>query len=161
MLKADIGDILYIVIFAVLMLAGGLEKYVKAKRQQQQDRTPRPPQSRDEYVDEEEERSAPRQAPPQTLEEMLKRMLQPADTREREDTYPEEAQSLEVIQETPARKDYYQPVVSQVSMVMNQSEKEAFAVPTLEEEKGTPGLNEYEFDLRQAIISNEILNRKY
>lgn len=160
MLKADIGDILYILIFAVLMLAGGLEKYVKAKRRQQQDPTPRPSQS---YKEDEEERPAPRQAPPQSLEDMLKRMLQPTETQEEteEEVFVEEAQSLEVIPETPARKNYYQPVVSQVNLIMSQSEKEAFAALDLEEEKETSGQHEYEFDLRQAIISNEILNRKY
>ncbi|MDR1171352.1 MAG: hypothetical protein LBL24_02745 [Bacteroidales bacterium] len=157
MLKADIGDILYIVIFAVLMLAGGLEKYVKAKRQQQQDRAPRPPQS---YDEDEEERPVPRQAPPQTLDEMLKRMLQPAEIREEyeDKVYPEEAQSLEVIPETSVRKNYYQPVVNQM---MDQSEKEVFAIPVSEGETDTSGLQGYELDIRQAIIASEILNRKY
>jgi hypothetical protein len=161
MLKADIGDILYIVIFAVLMLAGVLEKYVKAKRRQIQDHTPRSSPSRDVYEDEGEP-PAPGQAPPQTLEEMLKRMLHSDETREeKEDAYPEEAQSLEVIPEAPVRKNYYQPVVNPMSQIMSQSEKEAFAVPAPEEEKATSGLLEYEFDIRQAIISSEILNRKY
>jgi hypothetical protein len=156
MLKADIGDILYIVIFALLMLAGGLEKYVKAKRQKQQDGVPSPPLPRSEY--EEEEHPVPQQASPQTLEEMLK----PTEAQEESGAYSEEAQSLEVITEAPVRKSYYQPVVSHESPIASPSEKAAFAVPALDEEKKlTAGLFEYDFDLRRAIISSEILNRKY
>ena len=155
MLKADLGDFLYIIIFIVLMLAGGLEKIVKAKRQQQN--TP-PPQPYDDFDDVEE--SSQQQTPPQTLEEMVKRMLQTTETQEqaevREAFYPEEVQSLEIIPETP---DYYQPAVSQIT---NQSEKDTFTPAHIDEENEVmTELQEYGFDIRQAVIASEILNRKY
>lgn len=157
MLKADIGDILYIVIFAVMMLAGGIEKYLKAKRRQEEVRTPHSPQSHHE----EEERPVPRQGSPQTIEEMLKRMLQPTEIREEADDYPEEAQSLEVVSEVPVANYHHQPVHNRMNAMITPSEKEAFAAPVLEEKTEVSKLHEYEFDLRQAIISSEILNRKY
>ena len=154
MLRADLGDILDISIFAVLMLAGGLEKIVKAKRQQQN--TP-PPQPYDDFEDVEE--PSPRQSSPQTLEEMVKRMLQTTETLEHteERTYPEEAQSLEIIPETSVI-DYYQPIVSQIT---NQPEKDTFTFFQKDEENEVPEFQEYEFDIRQAVIASEILNRKY
>ena len=149
MLKADFGDILYIIIFAVLMLAGALEKVVKAKRQQQN--TP-PPPPYDDFEDVEEPSS--QQTPPQTLEEMLKRMMQTTETQEQvgEDVYSEEAQSLEIIPETP---DYYQPIVT------IQPEKDTFTLAPIDENNEAAEFQEYEFDIRQAVIASEILNRKY
>ena len=154
MLKADLGDILYIVIFAVLMLAGALEKVVKAKRQQQN--TP-PPPPYDDFEDVEEPSS--QQTPPQTLEEMLRRMMQTAETQEQigENIYPEEAQSLEVIPETPAIS-YYQSAVSQIT---NQPGIDTFTPAPIDENNEAAELQEYEFDIRQAVIASEILNRKY
>ncbi len=164
MLKADLGDFLYIIIAVVLMLAGGLEKYVKAKRQQQ-NQTPLPPQQHgqphDDF-DEEEDEPNRRHAPPQTLEEMVKRMLQTVEPQEEEKdiaVYPEEAQSLEtIVSEREPVKNYYQPV--NYSDVLSISEKEAFT-PAVQDEEKIPVFNEYEFDIRNAIIASEILNRKY
>ncbi len=158
MFKADIGDFLYIIIFAILMLAGGLEKFIKAKKQQQDN--PRPPQPNRPYDDFEdvEDEPAGRPSPPQTLEEMVKRMLQVPEQREKETAkYPEEAQSLEVIPE-PTKKDYYQPV--RISQTMDQSEKEAFS-STLQDDEPEQATINFKFDIRQAVIASEILNRKY
>ena len=149
--KAEIGDFLYIIIFVVLALAGVFEKMAKAKKQQQT-KSPTPPHPYDDFEDVETQ-----PAPAQTLEEMIRRMMHPAGT--------EEAQSLEVI---PAKKAqslediadshfYYQPVVCPVS---GKEEQEAFALSADEEIKVSENRN-FEFDIRQAVIANEILNRKY
>ena len=153
--KAEIGDFLYIIIFAVLMLLGGLEKVMKAKRQQNM--PPRPPKPYDDFEDVEDP-SSQRQAPPQTLEEMMRRMMQTVETQGRteEPFYPEEAQSLEVIPDTPYF--HYQPVVNPI---IDQAEKEAFALDTIEDGKKASESRNFEFDIRQAVIANEILNRKY
>ena len=163
MLKAELGDLLYYIIFAVVILAGLLEKVAKSKRQQQQARTPRPPQPYDDFGDVEEQPSSP----PNTLEEMMKRMLEPVETPKQDAAiYPEkarfsemdteEAQSSEYIpmsgrhfhhpEEVQTRKHYgYEPIS-----------------PVLIEEEAEPSVfQEYEFDIRQAVIASEILNKKY
>ena len=152
MLKAEIGDFLYIIIFAVLMLLGGLEKVMKAKRQQNM--PPRPPQPYDDFGDVE---SSPGQTPPQTLEEIMRRMMQTTETSGQEKSfYPEEAQSLEVIPDTPYF--HYQPVVNPI---IDQAEKEAFALGAVDDGIKESENRKFEFDIRQAVIANEILNRKY
>jgi len=154
MFKAEIGDFLYIIIFVVLMIAGVLEKIAKAKRQQQP--TP-PPQSYDDFEDVEQP-----SAPPQTLEEMLRRMMQTNETQ----GYSEDAQSLEPVpvaepqslEYAPHTSRYqYQPIVVPVA---DQAEREAFAQTPIEEMKAGD-INEFQFDIRQAVIASEILNRKY
>ena len=149
MLKADLGDFLYIIIFIVLMLAGGLEKIVKAKRQQQN--TP-PPQPFDDFEDVDE--PSPQQTP-QTLEDMVRRMMQTTETQKQveEDIYPEEAQSLEIIPETPVI-NYYQPIKSQ-------PENNIITPIQVDEKNETTEFQEYNFDIRQAVIASEIFNRKY
>ena len=150
--KAEIGDFLYIIIFAVLMLLGGLEKVMKAKRQQNM--PPRPPQPYDDFGDVE---SSPEQTPPQTLEEIMRRMMQTTETDGKEKSfYPEEAQSLEVTPEI--HYSHYQPVVNPI---IDQAEKEAFALGAIEDEIKASENRKFEFDIRQAVIANEILNRKY
>ena len=148
MLKADIGDSLYIIIFAVLMLVGLFEKVAKAKRQQQ-NIPPHPPQPYDDFEDVEE------QPPSQTLEEMLRRMTQTTQTHTQEEFlgYPVGAKSSEVIPEKP--NYFYEPVVSRIK---TPSEEETFSSVPIEEAKEA---TEYDFDIRQAVIASEILNRKY
>jgi len=165
MLKAELGDLLYYIIFAVVILAGLLEKVAKSKRQQQQAGTPPPPQPYDDFEDVEEQR----QAPPNTLEEVMKRMLETVETHKQEEAafYPEKAQSSEMDTEEAQSSEYipmscrrYQPVEVQM---LQQSEKRAYSPILIEEEKVLPEIHEYEyeFDIRQAVISSEILNRKY
>ena len=149
---AEIGDYLYIIIFAILMLVGVFEKIAKAKRQQQ-NTSPRPSQPYDDFGDVEQP------APPQTIEDVLRRMMQTAETHGQEEEfvgYPEEAQSLEVIPDTP--RFQYQPLVCTVT---DQAEKEAFSSVPIEEEIKVSKKYEFQFDIRQAVIASEILNRKY
>ena len=153
--KAEIGDFLYIIIFAVLMFAGVLEKMAKAKRQQQ---NKPPPQPYDDF-ESVEGQSVPEQTPPQTLEEMLRRMMQTQTTETRVEeefvSHPEE-ESLEMIPETSYF--HYQPVVNPIA---DQTRKEVFSSAPLEDEIEANKYCEYEFDIRQAVIASEILNRKY
>jgi cytoskeletal protein RodZ len=149
--KAELGDYLYYIIFAIIIVASLFEKITKAKKQQQN--TPPVPQPYDDFEDVDE----PQQQQPQTIEEILKRMMQTDETSEREEEfagYREEAQSLEVI---PAPCFSYQPVVTPIE----QDSDDAFSPMRIEEENRAGELFEYEFDIRQAVIANEILNRKY
>ena len=154
MLKAELGDFLYIIIFAVLMLAGVFEKMAKAKRQAG---TPRPPQPYDDFGNVEEQ-PASEQTPPQTLEEMMRRMVETINTPKQEEAvfYPEKEQSLEVI--PTSGKHFYHP---EEIRIREQSERIAFSPAPIEEEKEASKTGGYEFDIRQAIIASEILNRKY
>ena len=149
MLKAELGDYLYIIIFAVLMLFGVLEKAAKAKRQQQQ--PPRRPQPYDDFGDVEQP------PPPRTIEDVLRRMMQ-TETPEREEvvSYPEEAKSLEVI--PTAGRYFYQPEEIQTR---EPSGIKAFSPAPMEMIKEADEHHEFEFDIRQAVIASEILNRKY
>jgi len=150
--KAEIGDFLYIIIFAILMLLGGLEKVMKAKRQQNM--PPPPPQPYDDFEDAEEQSSS-EQSPPKTLEEIMRRMMQTVETpagQEIKSFYPEEVQSNEVIPETSFFN--YQPIVVQNT---DQSEYKAY----IEEGNEVNTYHDFEFDIRQAVIASEILNRKY
>ena len=149
MLKAELGDFLYIIIFAVLMLFGVLEKAAKAKRQQQQQpRRPLP----DDFGDVEQS------SPPQTIEDVLRRMMQPTETPEREKVVscPEEAQPLEVI--PTAGRYFYRPEEPQIR---EPSGIKAFSPSPAEMIKETDEQYEFEFDIRQAVIASEILNRRY
>ena len=154
MLKAELGDFLYIIIFTVVMLIGVWDKLAKAKRQQQT-RMPHPPHPEDDFGDVEDH---PSQAPPQTIEEMMRRMMQTIETPQQEEmvVYPEEAQSLEMI--PSSGRYFYHP---EEIYIREQSEIEAFLPPPMEEQTEASSLYEYEFDFRQAVISSEILNRKY
>jgi len=138
--KAEIGDFLYIIIFAVLMLLGGLEKVMKAKKQQNM---PPPPQPHDDFEDVEKPSTEP-----QSLEDLMRRMMRSMDT--------EEATSLEDIPDTP--HFHYQPLVFSTA---GQAEKDTFATDATEEEIKSSEYREFEFDIRQAVIASEILNRKY
>ena len=152
MLQADFGDVLYYIIFAVVIIAGIFEKSAKAKRQQQA-QIPAPPHPDDDFEDVEHH---PSESPPQSLEEIMRRMMQTVEAPQPEEavSYTEEAQSLEVIPETPYY--HYQPVVNQIT-----NPSEMFSPSPVEEQIETDKLPEYEFDIRQAIIASEILNRKY
>ena len=152
MLKAELGDALYYIIFAVVILAGFLEKMAKAKRQQAG--RPAPPHSDDEDFEDVEHH--PSEAPPQSLEEIMRRMMQTVEAPQPEEvvSYSEEAQSLEIIPDTPYF--HYQPVVNPMT-----KPSEIFS-PSLVEEQIEAGKSpEYEFDIRQAVIASEILNKKY
>ena len=123
------------------MLLGGLEKVMKAKRQK--NAPPPPPQPYDDFEDVEQP-----SAEPQTLEELMRRMMRSMDTEEAAsmETIPvKEAQSLEAIDDSP--HFHYQPIVTSI-------EKESAL------EDGTKG-QDFVFDIRQAVIASEILNRKY
>ena len=154
MLKAELGDFLYIIIFMVLMFAGVLEKFAKAKRQQQTG-TPTPPHPDDDFEDVEHHSS---QAPPQTLEDIMRRMMQTIEAPQQEMvvSYPEETQSSEYI--PLSGRHFYHP---EEIRIREQSEINAFSPPPMEEQTETSEIPEYVFDIRQAVIASEILNRKY
>ena len=168
MLKAELGDLLYYIIFAVVIIAGLMEKVAKSKRQQQQSGTPPPPQPYDDFENVDEQPSQ-RQAAPQTLEEMMKRMMETIETPEpRKVIQPEvvyssamdteEAQSSEYIP-TPGRHFHH----SEEARKREKTGRISYSPIVIEEEKKVSELPEYEFefDIRQAVISSEILNRKY
>jgi len=152
--KAEIGDFLYIIIFAVLMLLGGLDKVMKVKRQQNV--PPQPPQPYDDFED--VEQPSLEQTPPQTLEEIMRRMMQTTEPKNQTEKsfFPKEVQPTKVIPDAPYSN--YQPVLSPI---IEQAEKEAFAIDSLDEGIKTSEYRDFEFDFRQAVISSEILNRKY
>ena len=152
-MKAEFGDILYYIIFAVVILAGLLEKVAKSKRQKQQSQTPQPHDD----LENVEEQPTQRQTSPQSLEEMMKRMLESIETPEQDEVayYSEAAKPLEA---APAearfgRFSHHQ----EEARIRDQSQIKA----TIEEEKITSEFNEFVFDARQAVIASEILNRKY
>ena len=147
--KAEIGDFLYIIVFAILMLLGVVEKVMKAKRQQ--NAPPPPPPPYDDFGDVD----GKQQMPPQTLEDLMKRMLQTVETPEQEKTVslPEEAQSLEYI--PISGRNFHHP-----EEIKLREQSVNTAVP-LEEEEETGVFHEYVFDIRQAVIASEILNKKY
>ena len=156
-LKAELGDFLYIIIFVILMFAGVFEKMLKAKRQQQAPPSPQP------YDDFEavEGQPSPSHAAPQTLEEMMRRMMQtvemPEQAGEKVIIQPQ-AQSLE---ELPSTGRYFHH--SEEIKKRERSGRIAFTpvIPQIEENIEPTDVPEYHFDIRQAIISSEILNRKY
>ena len=147
--KAEIGDFLYIIVFAILMLLGVVEKIMKAKRQQ--NTPPPPPHPYDDFEDVEEKQ----QTPPQTLEDLMKRMLQTVETPEQEKTVslPEERRPLEYV---PIAERHFQ---HQEEIKLR--EQPVNTAVMLEEEEKTGVFHEYEFDIRQAVIASEILNKKY
>ena len=154
MLKAELGDILYYLIFVVVIVIGLLEKIAKAKRQQAG--RPTPPHPDDDFEDVEQHHSS--QEPPQTIEEMMRRMMQTIEAPQQEEVValPEEAQSLEYI--PLSGRHFYHP---EEIRIREQSEINAFSPPPMEEQIETGEIFEYEFDIRQAVIASEILNRKY
>ena len=164
MLKADFGDILYYIIFAVVIIAGIMEKAAKNKRQQQQANAPRPPQPHDDFEDVEGQATS-EQAPPQTIEEMMRRLLEP-EPIETPVQKPVELQPLEVIPEKVQSSEYiptfgrhyYHP---EEEKIREQSTKGASSHLFTEEENDIHEYHEFEFNIRQAVIASEILNRKY
>lgn len=162
MQQAEIGEFLYIIIAVVLMIAGGVEKYVKSKKEQQQRQqssSTNMEQQQEEYG-ENRDFSGDRRVPPQTLEEMVKRMLQSEEYQERTpdvDIDADEAQSLEEIPEKPLERYQYQPLVITAST----PEEEALYAMEDVEQKDNTSYDAYDFDLRQAVIASEILQRKY
>ena len=139
--KAEIGDYLYIIIFAVLMLLGSLEKIMKSKRQQNNPPPTPPPHSYDEFEDVDSEHVPA----PQTIEEMMKRMMQTMETQQYE-----EANSYQ-----GDFGKYYQPIEMPVMELPEITESLS------DDEEETSVFQPIEFDLRQAVIASEILNRKY
>jgi len=137
------------------MFAGVFEKIVKAKRQQQ---APPCSQPVDDFEDVEGQPS-PTQAPPQSLEEMMRRMMQtveaPEQVEEKVVIQPQPAQSLEEL--PSAGRHFYHP---EEIKKRRQYERVAFSAP-VEEKIETTDVPEYHFDIRQAVIASEILNRKY
>ena len=141
MLKAKLGDFLYIIIFAVLMFAGVFEKMLKVKRQQQ---AQPPPQPYDDFENVEEQ-PAQRQPPPTTLEEMMRRMMQTVET-------PEQAEEKVVVQPQEIKKREQSGRVAYTPISV---------VPVEEQIETSADVPEYHFDIRQAVIASEILNKKY
>jgi len=165
MLKAELGDLLFYIIFAVVILSGLLEKVAKSKRQQQQAATPRPPQPYDDFGNVEEQTPSPKQAPPKSLEEVMRRMLESVETPEQKEvSFPEaqelitkEVQSLEYI--PTSGRHFHHPEEVQIR---GRFGYEPISPVLIEEEKDEAvEFFEYDFDIRQAVIASEILNRRY
>jgi len=158
MLKAELGDFLYIIIFVILMFAGVFEKILKAKRQKQ---APPPPQPYDDFEDVERHPS-PTQAPPQTLDEIMRRMMQTIEAPEQVEeklVIQSQAQSLE---ELPSSGRYFHhPEEVKKREQSGRIAYKPISVLPVEEKNETIDVPEFHFDIRQAIIASEILNRKY
>ena len=154
MFRAELSDYLYYIIFAVVMIAGIFEKMSKAKRQQQEN-TPRSPQPYDDFENVDDEQPATRQAQqPQTLEDMMRRVLQTMEASNNEEKVSS-SYNEHVSKVVPTTvRTAYQPLVIPSS---EQAEIDAFS----DKEKETGIFNDFEFDIRKAIIANEILNKKY
>jgi hypothetical protein len=117
----------------------------KAKRQQQQANTPRVPRSNDDFEDSEEERRPT--TPAQTMEDLMRRMLQTVETPKPEpveDVFP-----INTYQQAASRNNIlYTPIAVEEETVEDDNHE-------------TEAEFDFKFDIRQAVIANEILNRKY
>ncbi|MDR2038771.1 MAG: hypothetical protein LBQ60_12685 [Bacteroidales bacterium] len=160
MFKADIGDFLYFIILLVLVFAGGIEKYIKGKKQEAQKQ--HLPTSDELAGDEDDfEEVGQESSSPQHLEEVLKRMFQEVEPQAKEyiPYFEEEAQSLEIIPE--GKTDNY---LENNQINISEEEKMIYS-PVSEEvsvsESDASSHEEFDFDIRKAIIASEILNRKY
>jgi len=145
-IRADIGDFLYIIIFIIVALVGLFEKVAKSKRPPAP--VP-PPQQYDEFEDVEQDQ----QAPPQTLEELMRRMMQTAEAPATETPYQEK-----VTVPDANYKSNYQPIVCDTWGALD---KKQFPTEAVSNENETFEVLDFEFDVRQAVIFNEILNKKY
>jgi len=151
--KAEIGDFLYIIIFAILMILGGLEKVLKSKRQQNVPPPP-PPAPYDDFddVDEQQER-------PKTLEEMMQQMMQTFDETPEPEPAPVPVYTAPVyIPEDVPKKVEYQPICDTWGSV---GKKQFPQDSILEEKEEIFDSQGFDFDIRNAIIASEILNRRY
>lgn len=152
---ADLGDFLYIIIFLLLLFGGSIEKLIK-NRKQQQNRIPEP---QDSEFGESDAFPEPEPAQPRTLEDLVKTILQqPKEPEETENIYPVEAQSLE---EIPVEPEYYH--TNQDKEVIDAFDAgKLYSLSDNElDDKDKSSQEEYEFDIRKAVIASEILNRKY
>jgi len=155
-LKAELGDFLYIIIFVVLMLAGVFEKMLKAKRQQQAPPQPQP------YDDFEDVDAPQTQTPPQTLEEMMRRMMQTVEAPEQVEekvVIHSQAQSLEEL--PSAGRYFHHPEEVKKREQSGRVVYKPISVLPVEQKIESGDVPEFHFDIRQAIIASEILNRKY
>ena len=152
---ADIGDLLYIIILAVLMLVGALEKFLKAKRQQQ-NQPQVPPSESFPYEDEEQTADNEEFDGSQNPDEIMRRILKTFEEQKHAEEvteYPIEAQSLE----TEYTSENYQPDYT----ASQPEEKNLCAIAEPPEDKETSLIDESEFDLQKAVVYQEILKRKY
>ena len=142
LLKAEIGDYLYIIIFVILMLLGSLEKIFKSKKQQNNPPPTPPPHPYDDFEDVDSEHVPA----PQSIEEMMERMLQTMETQEKEQEFlnPYQEYAQKYINNDDVQ--LYEPIIME---------------STIKEDEPTNVFPAFEFDIRQAVIASEILNRKY
>ena len=159
MFRADLGDFLYIIVVIVLVLAGSLEKFIKKKKQESGQNTNPAPMAQ-EYDDEDETEIIEKGfEEPKSLEDMIKRMMQSVEEQKRtiqepeyepEPVYPVEAESLE---EIPENRFVYNETT--IKSRIEAPKEDVFL------ESEDEGVTYSDFDIRQAIIASEILNRKY
>jgi hypothetical protein len=145
MLKAELGDFLYYIIVVIVILASIIEKASKAKKKRQAELPADMPELAEEAYNE---------AQPQSLEDVMRRMFeQQVETQQVETaTVAVPKKKKKKAESQNYRKDYYQPVVYQPITV---------ATTEMDDTHNVADYPSFEFDLRQAIISNEILNKKY
>jgi hypothetical protein len=169
-MKADTSTILYIIIALIAILGGSVEKYIKAKKQEEMKRRqPSPDDAKEPGTVENESEEVPK-----TMEEVLRRWV----------TQHEEAEATEETFETEEAKSYetdipYEGPPTSVlenlkytdvrASILSEEERALYAVAPVETETGESANananvvfgESYHFDIRQAIIASEILNRKY
>lgn len=152
-MKADASIVVYIIVAVLALFGSGIEKYLKAKKAQQQ--RPVVPANDEEFEDIPDETGE--QQP--TLKDIIRQLTQeaeamPASKPKYEPEFELEPtkvqyQSLEII---PTEPEY---------MVSHTFDLPDFVhVDTSEEEKITEKVP-YTFNIREAVIASEILNRKY
>jgi hypothetical protein len=150
-MKADASIIVYIIVAVLALFGSGIEKYLKAKKAQQQ--PPVVPANDTEFEDVPDE---PAGQP--SLKDIIRQLTQEAEEipQWKPDAEPElepepvrvQYQSLEIIPEEP---EY---------MVSHSIDLPEFIhVDTAAEEKITPTVPRT-FNIREAVIASEILNRK-
>ncbi|MDR1671890.1 MAG: hypothetical protein LBS09_00250 [Bacteroidales bacterium] len=159
-MKADTGTISYIIIALIAILGGILEKYLKAKKQQEMKR-------QQPFPDDVEEAGTVTEFP------SGRQVMRQEESYEGYETFEaEEAELYETVMphaESPATV----PEVSEyavssntvfVASILNEQERAFYAIPAGAEANAGENVapeGSYDFDIRQAVIANEILNRKY
>ncbi|MDR3094821.1 MAG: hypothetical protein LBU62_09320 [Bacteroidales bacterium] len=146
-MKADASVVVYIIVAVLALLGSGIEKWLKAKRAQQQH-----PAIPDHDAEEED---MPEQQP--SLKDIIRQLTQEAEAMSEPEPQYEPEFELE-----PAKVEY-QPLeiipTEPEYLVSHTFDLPDFVhVDTSEKEK-IP--ETHIFNIRQAVIASEILNRKY
>ncbi|MDR1865088.1 MAG: hypothetical protein LBR08_05890 [Bacteroidales bacterium] len=140
MMTSGIDDFLYIIIGLIVIFGGSIEKYIRAKKQQETVR--------------------PAVAPENGQEDDSEAFSPPPDTEEATTSFEEFVPRYEALEIRANEPEYTTP--RQNDDIQSRMQEEA--LHSIGAKTGAYSLNSSDttgFDLRQAIIAAEILNRKY